>query len=304
MSKIKVALAQYPIKKHKSLQAWIQSSEEWVQNAKAANAEICIFPEYGSIELTGFASEDVQASLPAQIRYLTNLRDLFVQHYLSLSKKYGLYIVAPSLPVQVEGPFILNRVYVLSPSGKVEHQDKIYMTRFEDEHWGIQSAKALGKTAQQKIFKTQNFSFSIATCFDVEFPFASMLAAKNGADLIIAPSCTETVQGMNRVHIGARARALENQIYVVVAQTVGEALWSLATDVNTGKAAAYGPPDLGFPVDGILMEGQLNQEGWIFCDLDFTLIQDVRRHGAVFNFKNMSNHELQTDIVPEIISLF
>ena len=106
--------------------------------------------------------------------------------------------------------------------------------------------------------------------------------AMAGADLVLAPSCTDTMAGANRVHVGARARALENQIYVAVAPTVGEAPWSPAVDVNVGWAALYATPDRGFPEDGILAKGELNAPGWIFADLDFALLRAARANAQVF----------------------
>jgi translation initiation factor IF-1 len=53
------------------------------------------------------------------------------------------------------------------------------------------------------------------------------------------------------VRVGAMARALEGQCVVVHAPVVGPADWSPAVDLNTGAAAIYGPPDLGFPATGV-----------------------------------------------------
>jgi predicted amidohydrolase len=79
------------------------------------------------------------------------------------------------------------------------------------------------------------------------------------------------------------ARALEGQCVVVHSPTVGPADWSPAVDENTGAAAIYGPPDLGFPATGVLAEGRLNAPGWIFAEIDRAAIARVRREGAVFN---------------------
>ncbi|MCC6703139.1 MAG: hypothetical protein IT221_16530 [Fluviicola sp.] len=74
--------------------------------------------------------------------------------------------------------------------------------------------------------------------------------AANSAKLILAPSCTETIRGATRVHIGARARAMEQQIYVGVAQTIGNAEWSLAVDINYGFAENYASPNKNQPEEG------------------------------------------------------
>ena len=89
-----------------------------------------------------------------------------------------------------------------------------------------------------------------------------------GAWLILVPTSTDTMWGFNRVRLAARARALENQCYVAIAPTVGDAPWSATLDTNRGYAAVYGPVDRGFPEDGLLARGALDADQWVFADLD------------------------------------
>ena len=107
-----------------------------------------------------------------------------------------------------------------------------------------------------------------------------------GASLILAPSCTEAIRGATRVHIGARARALEAQAYTVVSQTIGDAPWSPAVDINYGYTAVYCTPDGDMPEEGILKTMTPQTEGWLIQALDFTSIENVRNDGQVFNFKD------------------
>ena len=60
--------------------------------------------------------------------------------------------------------------------------------------------------------------------------------AEAGAEILIVPSCTESLAGYYRVRHACAARALENQIYVVQSPTVGDAPWSVAVNVNVGAA--------------------------------------------------------------------
>jgi predicted amidohydrolase len=107
-----------------------------------------------------------------------------------------------------------------------------------------------------------------------------------GADIVLVPSCTDTLAGYWRVRIGSQARALENQCYVVHASTVGEAPWSPAVDVNVGAAAIYAPVDRGFPDDGVLAIGELDAAQWVYADVDPAGIAEVRRNGQVFNYRD------------------
>lgn len=281
---VKIALAQYPITFHRSLHDWENHVEKWVGEAAEAKSQMILFPEYGAMELTSLLAESERRDLPTQSKNLKKNLESFVKIYANLAAKYNLWIIAPSFPLLLENGKTVNRTYVFSPScqknGPDGFQDKIYMTRFEDEDWNVQSG-----ATELKVFKTPWFDFSIAICFDVEFAEPAIKAAHQGAKVLFAPSCTETLRGLHRVHVGARARALENQMYVAVAQTVGNAEWSPAVDINNGQAGIYGPPDLGFPEDGIVALGELNKPSWLYAEIDLALVDQVRSQGAVFNYK-------------------
>ena len=64
---------------------------------------------------------------------------------------------------------------------------------------------------------------------------------------------------------------------------VGEAPWSEAIDVNVGAAGVFGPPDLGFPPDGVLALGEPNRPAWVYASLDRRRVAEVRRNGQVLN---------------------
>lgn len=275
-----LALAQYPISEHTTFAAWRQHTQKWVQEVVQQKAGLLVFPEYGAMELVSFFSEDIKSHLQQQIVELQGVVNDFCSVFSDLAAQHQIVIVAPSFPV-VENGLIVNRAFVFSPKGLVGYQDKFFMTRFEDEEWGIHSAPK-----QLTLFEADWGRFGIQICYDVEFGIGSRLLCEAGASLIVGPSCTETIRGASRVHIGARARALENQAYTAVAQTVGHALWSPAVDVNYGFAAVYSTPDKGLPEEGILATGKPQEPNWLVQSLDFSLIETVRREGQVFNFKD------------------
>ena len=297
MTYLSIAAAQYPIGQFHSLSAWQQHLEAWVKNAQKAH--LLLFPEYGAMELVSLFSANIQADLQAQIQAIQPLVSDFCAIFAHLARKYDTIIVAPSLPIQVGERFV-NRAYVFSKKGRIGYQDKCLMTRFENEEWGISSP-------EEKIlslFETDWGAFGIQICYDVEFSLPSQLLCEAGATLLLAPSCTETIRGATRVHIGARARALENQCYTVVAQTVGMATWSPAVDVNYGYAAFYSTPDAFLPEEGILKKGQANEIGWQIVDLDLSLIEKVRTKGQVFNFKDHQRLSIGREEQPFSVAKF
>ncbi len=281
MGLIKIATSQYPIDFHKSIEDWKKKTTQWIHEAVLNKAEVLLFPEYGSMELTSLLSESERLDLKNQAEKLKKYLNEFTDVFKAQAVQNKIYIIAPSFPVFHDKFKTTNRTFVFSPMGQIEYQDKLHMTRFEDEDWNIQSG---GSTI--KVFKNNKFSFAVSTCFDVEFAIPSMIASHKGlAQIIFAPSCTETIKGAHRVHIGARARALENQIYVVVAQTIGSVEWSPAVDINYGYASIYSAPDLNFENDGILIQGSPNVPCWIYSDINLDLLETVRDFGAVLNYK-------------------
>ncbi|GGM20874.1 carbon-nitrogen hydrolase family protein [Deinococcus aerophilus] len=279
---MKLALAQYPVSYFEHWEAFEEKLTHWVQDAAATGAELLVFPEYGSMELTSLLPREVQADVRPQLSALQPFHDRYVELYVRLARQYGVYLIAGSFPVQEEAGF-LNRAYLLTPAGEVHFQDKLVMTRFENEQWGVDAA-----TTGLKVFDTERGHIGINICYDSEFPPLARAQAEAGADLIVVPSCTDAVTGYYRVQVGSRARALENQVFVAHASLVGEAAWNEAIDVNVGAAGVYGPIDHGFSPtgDGIVVLGELNEPGWVYADLDLQTLRRVREAGQTFNVRD------------------
>jgi len=286
---MKIATAQYPIQFHQSFAAWDQYTEQWVKNAADQQAHILLFPEYGSMELVSLFSESVRQDIREQVRSVHALEKDFDNTFIRLAQKYEVVIIAPSVPFELHGKRI-NRAKVYSSKGLVGYQDKAFMTRFENEEWGIVSG-----TPELHVFKTAWGNFGIQICYDIEFPIGSKLLAEAGAQVIFAPSCCETLRGSTRVHVGARARALENQVYTVVAQTIGNCDWSPAVDINYGYTAVYSTPDLDFPDEGIISIRPAQQEGWLVQELDIGKLDTVRTQGSVFNYRDNQRLKISLD---------
>ena len=287
---MKIACAQYPILRFASFDAWRADAAARVAEAASGGARLLVFPEYGGMALTALLPEALQRDLTGQIAALQPLHDDYRGTWRDLARAHGVHILAPSLPVAVNGRFH-NRAWLCAPDGNMAFQDKRQMTRFESEEWGITGGGAL------KVFDigpttTDHTVIGVAICYDIEFPLIAHAMAVAGADLILAPSCTDTQAGSNRVHVGARARALESQVFVAVAPTVGAAPWSPAVDVNVGRAAVYAAPDRGLPDDGILALGEPDRPGWVMAELDFAQLRAARTEAQVFTRRDWPGQAL------------
>ncbi|MDD5033673.1 MAG: carbon-nitrogen hydrolase family protein [Methylococcaceae bacterium] len=275
-----LATAQYDIGFLKSWPEYQAKIGRWVAEAAEAEAKILLFPEYFSMELASLFPEPVYQSLSRQLDALQTLHDDFIALYSALAGKHGVHILAGSYPVRQADGGYRNRSYLFRPDGSFDFQDKLQMTRFENEQWLITAGEEI------KVLDTEFGKIGVNICYDSEFPMIARKQVEAGADLILVPSCTDTRAGYHRVRIGCQARALENQCYVVQSPTVGMAAWSEAVDVNVGAAAVYTPVDYGYPDDGVLAIGELNQTQWVYADIDLSTIATVRNSGQVFNYRD------------------
>jgi predicted amidohydrolase len=279
---LRLATAQYDIGELRDFDQYRLKLTRWVEEAVAGGARLLLFPEYFSMELVSLFPDAIRKSLPRQLEALQGVLPDFMMLCMDLAETHGIYLVAGSFPVRQADGRYLNRAFLFYPDGSSDFQDKLQMTRFENEQWCITGGDAI------KTFATELGPIAINICYDSEFPLIARKQVEAGANLILVPSCTDTVAGYHRVRIGCQARALENQCYVVQSPTVGLAPWSEAVDVNVGAAAVYTPVDYGYPDDGILAIGSFNQPQWVYADIDLASIARIRQTGQVFNYRDWS----------------
>lgn len=280
MTRYRAAVAAYPIDWLSDWQAYERKLTDWVSDATRQGASLLVFPEYAAMELASLAGKAVAADLQQQIDVLSERAVQIDALHQDLAQRFNCYVLAGSLPLRLSPTRVVNRARLFGPEGCLGYQDKQIMTRFERELWRVESGDGL------RVFDTPLGRLGILICYDSEFPLLGRQLAEAGVEVLLVPSCTDTLAGYWRVRIGAMARALENQCYVLQAPTVGEADWSPAVDENVGAAAIYGPPDRGFPETGVLAEGELNQPGWVIAEIDLEAVAQVREAGQVLNFKH------------------
>ncbi len=276
---IRVAAAQYPIDEITDFSAFEDKLSQWVQQAVAHGAQLLVFPEYAAMELARIAGRHISLDPHASIEALQYHIGHYEAAYSELSKRYGVFILAGSVPTRLTDGRFVNRAQFFSPKGQSAFQQKHMMTRFEAE-WGISASAGLC------VFDIGIAKIGIAICYDSEFPLIAHALAEAGAEILIVPSCTESLAGYYRVKHSCAARALENQMYVIQSPTVGEAPWAVAVDVNVGAAGFFAPPDKRFPADGVLALGALNEPQWVYATLDLDLLDAVRNDGDVLNVRD------------------
>lgn len=272
MTAVRVGMLQWRVARGDGLAGWAARLDREVAEAVAHGARLLLMPEYAPLEFAAGAVADVAAELSAAVAQAPEA----VALARGVAARHGVWLAPGSLPLR-DGDRIVNRAPLIAPDGRVAYQDKHVLTRFEAEQWGLRAG------APPAVFETEWGRIGLAICFDAEFPPLVRAQIEAGAWLILVPACTDTLHGFNRVRLAAAARAMENQCYVCVAPTVGDAPWCATLDRNRGYAAAYGPIDRGFPEDGVLARGALDQGQWVYVDLDRTRLELARAEGAVRN---------------------
>jgi len=295
---VRIAAAQYPIDAIGSWESYEQKIVSWISAAAGEGAQLLLFPEYGAMELARMSAPEIWSDLQASIDFVSGLRARVDALHADLAERHGVHVVAASLPFRAEptGP-ARNVSRIFSPGGRVGEQAKLMMTPFERDKWMIDAGRDM------TVFDTSVGKLGIAICYDAEFPLISRAMSDAGAAMLLVPSCTEAPRGYHRVRVAAQARALESQFFVIQSPTVGEALWSPAVDSNCGAAGVYGPPDTGFPEDGVIAMGKFNEPQWLHAEIDLTAVTRVRLDGAVRNDRHWREQPGAVSMAANVVSL-
>jgi predicted amidohydrolase len=279
MTALTLAACQYRIELIESFDAYESHLTVLVGEAVAQGAELLLLPEYAGLVLTGQLDARMRSDLHGSIASIQPLVPRWMDLCETLARKHRVVFQPGSMPVLDADGRYRNRAPLFGPEGLIGHQDKQIMTRFEREQWNIAAGNG-----GLKAFDTPVGRVGILICYDNEFPMLGRKLSELGVELVLAPSCTDTLAGSYRVRIGAQARALENQYAVLSAPTAGKAPWSPALDENRGRAALYVPSDYGMPPSGIFAESDsddVEESHWLITRIDLSAVARLRTEGQV-----------------------
>lgn len=280
---IRIAAAQYKFELIEQWEALREHLLAFAEKAIQENANVLLMPEYAGMQLSALLPKASRSDLQQSIRDIQPWLPKWRELNANIAKENQIWFCPGSAPFEISENTFVNRCWFYGPEGELGFQDKLIMTRFEREQWFINAGKGL------QIFELPFGKIGILICYDNEFPMLARKLAELNADVILAPSCTDTRAGYHRVRIGCQARALENQLLVVQSPTVGNADWSPAVDENTGKAGFFTPPDYGLPDNGIIAESLIANPGqsqWLIQTVDLAEIRCIREQGQVLTFRD------------------
>lgn len=274
--KLRVSAVQYHLHTIHSFEDFAKQCEHYIKTAQEFGSEFILFPEFFTTQLLSIGN-DQGTSL--SINELPDFTEQYKNLFIQFAKETKMHIIAGTHVINKNGR-LYNVAHLFYPDGRIAEQAKLHITPTEVEEWNMSAGDGL------EVFDTDKGRIAVLTCYDIEFPEIVRMAKAKGADVIFCPSCTDDRHGFHRVRYTCHARAIENQVYVVVTGTVGSLPTVDFMRGNFGQAAVITPNDVPFPPKGIMVEGEINDDMIVTADLDLSLLYEVRERGSVTTWRD------------------
>lgn len=201
----------------------LKSAEQGIAKAANQGANLVILPEYfcimGQHDTDKVAvAEDYRASTPDASTPI----QLFLQQQ---AMQHGIYLIGGTLPLKTtDADKVYNTTLVYAPDGAVvARYDKIHLFGFQNglEYYDESTTIMAGETAQAPVVWDSPWGrIGLSICYDVRFP-ELYRAARDVLAWVNVAAFTQTT-GQAHWELLMRARAVENQCYVIACGQGGE----------------------------------------------------------------------------------
>jgi predicted amidohydrolase len=192
--------------------------ESLIQQSKAQNAELIVFPE----NFVCFAAGK-QRETAAQFEAIQ-------QRLEQLAHRYQIWIVAGTLPCpfRPDGSIIQDgRVRTvslcISPEKTEARYDKIHLfdVQVSDAVGGYQESRFFEPGDEVVVAKTPFGNIGLMVCYDLRFPELSLMLRTKGANILTAPAAFTYTTGKLHWQLLLQARAMDSQCFVLGAAQQG-----------------------------------------------------------------------------------
>jgi predicted amidohydrolase len=255
--RIRVACVQMTSRADKA--ANLATAERLVARAAATGADVVVLPEKWN------AIGDA-ATLHAAAEPLDGGES--VAAMAEWARRHGIALVGGSITERREGREKLSNTSLVfdSDGAVVATYRKIHL--FDVEVGGVtyRESEAEEPGDEAVVAQLEGWGIGLSVCYDVRFPELYRILALAGAELVTIPAHFTTPTGKDHWHVLLRARAIENQCYVVAAAQVGETL--------PGRPA-YGRSLIADPW-GLVVAQAPDEETVIAAELDREHVRDIR----------------------------
>lgn len=238
-----------------------QKVAHYVQKAAEGQCRLVVLPEHW--EWLGKSEEKQKIAEP--------INGSSLQFIAELAKKYQIFIVAGSIAEANGAKPPFNTSVLVHPNGELgKPYRKIHLfdTKIGKGHCESQTTSPGSEVVVENIGWAL-LGFSI--CYDIRFPELYRKMATDGANLFVVPANFTAVTGPPHWEMLLRARAIENQCFLIAADQTG----------MTGAGwEAHGHSMIINPW-GEIMKMAGREEGFITAKIDFKKMQEVRQQMPV-----------------------
>lgn len=242
----------------------LDAASRQISAAKSAGATLIALPEYFC--LMGHSDQD-------KVKICEKFGSGPIQDALrNLAIKHAIYLVAGTIPIaSTDKNKVRNTTLVFSPSGEIiSRYDKIHLFGFTQGSESYQESNTIeAGSAPTKFTITHQgteWAFGLSICYDMRFP--ELYRALGPVDCHIIPAAFTYTTGKAHWEILLRARAIENQCYVLASAQGGQ---------HDNGRSTWGQSMLINPWGEIESELQ-NGEGFMMGSIKKSLINDIRKN--------------------------
>ena len=231
-----------------------------IAQAAAAGAGLVLLPEYFCILGRRDTDKLALAEAPGTGPIQAFLADA--------AREHDLWLVGGTLPARPAGSEqVLNRCCVYAPDGtEVAHYDKIHLFAFDNGRESYDEGRTLLAGSEPVAVQAGPLRVGLSVCYDLRFPELYRALMQPPCDVICVPAAFTHTTGQAHWEMLLRARAVENQCYVLAAAQGG-------THGNGRRTWGHSLiVDPWGEVLDVLDEG----EGFVIAELDPARIAQVR----------------------------
>lgn len=283
LDSVRVGTVQYMQRRVHSFDEFISFVAYFVDVVADYKGDFVVFPEMFTLQLLSI--EDQELSPAESIEALTKYTPRFKDAMRELALRYNINIIGGSHPTQVPNGRVENIAYIFLRDGTVHEQPKIHPTPNEVYWWNIEGGSDL------HAIQTDCGPIGVLICYDAEFPELARHLTDQGIQILFVPFCTDERQSYLRVRYCCQARAVENQIYVVMSGNVGNLPNVHNMDIQYAQSGIFTPCDFSFSRDGIAADTTPNVEMVAIADLRLETLVMARNSGTVKNLHDR-RHDL------------
>jgi deaminated glutathione amidase len=178
-----------------------------ITQAVEKGAELVLLPEYWAA---------LEASDGEKLAHAEEPGSGPVQDFMSgIAKELGIWLLGGTLSLKskVEGK-VLNAMMVYNPQGEnVARYDKVHLFSYSKGNESYDESRAITPGAEVVTFEAPFGRVGLSVCYDLRFP--ELYRAMGPCALIVMPAAFVYTTGKAHWEILLRARAIENQCYIL-----------------------------------------------------------------------------------------